>query len=95
MPMKKNRRPTMRPMPEEGSATKAMTEDRPTMRPVMRPEGFAERAERQSVMGSDDAAYRASRREAEDLDVQKFAKGGEVRGCKAGQMSGKGFSGNY
>ena len=27
--------------------------------------------------------------------VQKFAKGGEVRGCKSGQMSGKGFSGQY
>ena len=91
--MKKNRRPMMRPMPEEGNATKAMTEDRPMMRPVMRPEGFAERAERQSVMGSDDAAYRASRREAED--VQKFAAGGEVRGCKGVQMSGKGFSGSY
>lgn len=27
--------------------------------------------------------------------TKKFAMGGEVRGCKSGQMTGKGFSGTY
>jgi len=29
------------------------------------------------------------------LGTQKFAEGGMVRGCKAGQMSGKKFSGTF
>lgn len=34
--------------------------------------------------------------EANDQEhVQKFRDGGSVRGCKAGQMSGKNFSGTY
>jgi hypothetical protein len=36
--------------------------------------------------------------QSEQNDVlrgKRFAEGGEVRGCKAGQMSGKGFSGSY
>lgn len=90
MPMKKSPRPMRRPEADE-STTRAGT----ATRPRMRPEEFEERVERQRVMGSDDAAYRASRREAQDMDVQNFADGGMVRGCKAGQMSGKGFSGTY
>ena len=34
---------------------------------------------------------RANRRR----DTGRYAEGGMVRGCKAGQMSGKGFSGGY
>ncbi len=34
--------------------------------------------------------------EAKDQEhVKKFRDGGSVRGCKAGQMSGKNFSGTY
>ena len=117
MPMKKNRRPTMRPMPEEGSATRAMEEVMP--RPMMRPRDKAEEFMSGQAI---ERGNRASQREAKkfakggkvngfpDLNkdgkvtkadvlkgrgVEGFAAGGEVRGCKAGQMSGKGFSGNY
>lgn len=39
---------------------------------------------------------RSKRRiESEAERMPQFAKGGEVRGCKSGQMSGKGFSGTY
>jgi len=66
----------------------------------MRPDDLMERAERRKAADSADAAYRASRREAEDVEMGRemrrgYAEGGMVRGCKAGQMSGKGFRGNF
>ena len=73
--------------------------------PTPRPDDLMER---RKAADSADAAYRASRREAEDIEmgremrgyagggmVKGYEAGGVVRGCKAGQMSGKGFSGNY
>ena len=66
-----------------------------SMRPVTRPDDLAERAELRKAMDSSDAAYRASRREAADMDMQGFAEGGMVRGCKPAQMSGKGFKGTF
>jgi hypothetical protein len=33
--------------------------------------------------------------EGKAAQSQRFADGGMVRGCKPGQMSGKGFSGTY
>jgi hypothetical protein len=77
-------RPTPRP-------TRAPEE---SMRPVTRPDNLAERAELRKAMDSSDAAYRASRREAADIDMQGFAKGGMVTGSRA-QISGTKFSGTF
>jgi hypothetical protein len=91
MPKKeRSRRPMPRPEADE-STTRAGT----ATRPQMRPDDFDEMVEIQRLLGSDDAAYRASRREAEDMDMPKYAEGGMVRGCKPTQMSGKGFKGTF
>jgi len=97
-------RPVPRPEADE-STTRAAT---PIMRPQMRPDDLMERVERRKAADSADAAYRASRREAEDIEmgremrgyagggmVKGYEAGGMVRGCKAGQMTGKKFSGSY
>lgn len=65
------------------------------MRPRPRPDSILDQAERKRAAESADAAYRASRREAEDLDMREFAQGGMVRGCGPAQMSGKGFRGDF
>ena len=91
MPKKeRSRRPMPRPEADE-STTRAGT----ATRPQMRPDDFDQLVEIQSLLGSDDAAYRASRREAEDMDMPKYVEGGMVRGCKPTQMSGKGFKGTF
>jgi hypothetical protein len=45
------------------------------------------------------AAYQNQMQALQDTSANRrkrgFVEGGEVRGCKAGQMSGKGFSGSY
>ena len=93
-------RPVRRPEAKE-STTRAAT---PIMRPRLRPDDLAERYEERKMRDAADAAYRASKREAEDIEMRGYAgggmvkgyeAGGMVRGCKAGQMSGKGFSGSY
>jgi hypothetical protein len=70
----RSRRPVPRPEADE-STTRAAT---PIMRPRMRPDDLMERAERRKAEDSADAAYRASRREAEDMDMQKYEDGGSV-----------------
>jgi len=54
------------------------------------------------ILEADEAAGAIERgnREAEryaddEMDVKEFNMGGEVRGCKSSQMSGKGFRGTY
>ena len=76
--MPKKLRSSMRPVPRpeaDESTTRAAT---PIMRPQMRPDDLMERAERRKAADSADAAYRASRREAEDMDMQKYKDGGSV-----------------
>ena len=114
---RRSMRPMMRPMPEEGSATRAMEEVMP--RPMMRPRDKAEEFEAGRAI---ERGNRASMREAQEFaeggkvksfpdlnkdgkvtkadvlkgrGVEGFAEGGMVRGCKAGQMSGKKFSGTF
>jgi len=77
-------RPRMRPEAEDNTS-RALTEAQ--MRPQMRP---TDKAEEFMTGRAIERGDRASRREA-----KKFADGGMVRGCKPGQMSGKGFSGEY
>ena len=78
MPKKeRSRRPMPRPEADE-STTRAGT----ATRPQMRPDDFDEMVEIQRLLGSDDAAYRASRREAEDMDMQEYAEGGRVRSTR-------------
>lgn len=91
MAMKKSRRPVPRPEAKE-STTRAAT---PIMRPRLRPDDLAERYEERKMRDAADAAYRESKREAEDIEMRGYADGGMVRGCKGVQMSGKGFSGSY
>lgn len=78
-------RPRMRPMPEEGNATRAMEEVMP--RPRMRPRDKAEEFEAGRAI---ERGNRASERE-----TKMFAEGGMVRGCGPAQMSGKGFRGEF
>lgn len=76
--------------------------------PTPRPErDISPRAERgdqdlMRILEADEAAGAIERgnREAEryaddEMDVKKFNMGGEVRGCKGSQVSGKGFRGTY
>jgi hypothetical protein len=77
-------RPRMRPEAEENTS-RALTEVMP--RPTPRPRDKAEEFEAGRAI---ERGNRASEREA-----KKFANGGMVRGCKAGQMSGKGFRGDF
>jgi hypothetical protein len=76
-------RPT--PRPARGSnLAPSSTRDKP----VPRPAGLAERADLRKAMDSSDAALRASRREAADIDmgrkaggkVKKMVMGGKCRG---------------
>jgi len=84
-------RPT--PRPARGSNLAPIsTRDKP----VPRPAGLAERADLRKAMDSSDAALRASRREAEDIDmgrkaggkVKKMAMGGKCRGMGAATRGG-------
>ena len=56
-------------------------------------EAFMDEADRSDV--SYQNQMQALQDTAENRRNRKFAKGGMVRGCKAGQMSGKKFSGSY
>lgn len=92
--MKKSLRPKMRPgrlekmMPgDEIPSNRVMTMDKP-MRPKMRPADMEER-------GAVERGNRGSMYEAMDMETQKYAGGGMVRGCKGVQTSGKGFKGTY
>ena len=86
-------RPRMRPMPEEGNATRAMEEVMP--RPRMRPRDKAEEFEAGRAI---ERGNRASEREA-----KMFAKGGKVNGfpdlnkdgkvTKADVLKGRGVEG--
>lgn len=82
----------------------------PKKSPVPRPRPFrdvspeAERGDQDlmRILEADEAAgaiergNRAAERYADDeMDVKKFSKGGEVRGCHSSQVSGKGFRGVY
>jgi hypothetical protein len=78
-------RPT--PRPSRGMASSPL--------PTTRPANLASRMEEQRMRERTEMGNRQdsgmSRREME----QGFADGGMVRGCKPGQMSGKGFRGTY
>ncbi len=78
-------RPT--PRPSRGMASSPL--------PTTRPANLASRMEEQRMRERIEMGNRQdsgmSRREME----QGFADGGMVRGCKPGQMSGKGFRGTY
>ena len=95
--MKKSLRPKMRPekmMPgDELPSTQTLEpaispKARPTLRPKMRPADMEER-------GAVERGNRGSMYEAMDMETQKYAGGGMVRGCKGVQTSGKGFRGSY
>ena len=84
-------RPT--PRPARGSnLAPSSTRDKP----VPRPAGLAERADLRKAMDSSDAALRASRREAADIDmgrkaggkVKKMVMGGKCRGMGAATKGG-------
>ena len=69
-------------------------------RPVPRPRDKAADFEADRAAGrAVRSGNREARLEAEALqerdEMRGYAEGGMVRGCKAGQMSGKGFSGTY
>ena len=67
---------------------------RPTPRPVRgEMESSPRPTPRPYTMEERGAAERGDR--AAEREAQKFADGGMVRGCKAAQMTGKKFSGNY
>jgi hypothetical protein len=78
-------RPT--PRPSRGMASSPL--------PTTRPANLASRMEEQRMRERTEMGNRQdsgmSRREME----QGFADGGMVRGCKPGQMSGKGFRGSF
>ena len=92
--MKKSLRPKMRParlekmMPGDELSTSETTETIKVMRPKMRPADMEER-------GAVERGNRSSMYEAMDMETQKYAGGGMVRGCKGVQTSGKGFRGSY
>ena len=96
----KSERPKKRPEmigSSSGGSTRGIDPDenygrsspKKSMRPVKRPDRDIGASKSGGTRGIDPVENYG--KEA----VKKFASGGSVRGCKSGQMSGKGFSGQY
>jgi hypothetical protein len=68
-----------------------------TRRPesVLAPETSPRAKRRPKDLMEGEAVKRGNRSADRAAREGGYAKGGMVRGCKSGQMSGKGFSGNY
>lgn len=83
-----SRRPMRRPEADESTTDAAQV-----TRPRPRPESVEDRAyfgPRIEMGNRQDPGVRPG-----SEDTQRYAEGGMVRGCKPGQMTGKGFSGSY
>ncbi len=78
-------------MPDrEGTTRGAEETKRPKPRPLRTSPRPPSRAEGKAAQSQ---RFKGERKEREG--TPQFADGGKVRGCKPGQMSGKGFSGTY
>jgi hypothetical protein len=86
--MKKNRRPMQRPADLADRMEDQRMSDRMDM--LARQDPGMTGAEMERGSSAPGRSPRPMMRPA-----KKFAEGGEVRGCKGVQMSGKGFSGSY
>jgi hypothetical protein len=78
-------------MPDrEGTTRGAEETPRPKPRPVRSSPRPPSAEEARAVRSGN-----KSKQRIESEGTPKFRDGGMVRGCKSGQMSGKGFSGTY
>ncbi len=82
-------------MPDREGTTRGAEE---TPRPKPRPLRTSPRPKKRPKDLMEGEAVKRGNRSAERIVAEgtpQFADGGMVRGCKPGQMSGKGFSGTY
>jgi hypothetical protein len=94
--MKKNRRPMQRPADLADRMEDQRMSDRMDMLARQDPGMTGAEMERDFVYAFDASSSAPGRSPRPMMrPAKKFAEGGEVRGCKGVQMSGKGFSGSY